>query len=322
MIRETTVHELNALLGKRPKDAHKGIFGRVLLVCGSQEMAGAAVLCAKATLRSGAGLVTVSADESLFPIIQTSVPEAMCISRRPMEDREYLESFDAIAAGCGMGAGEDTYTIVKNILDLFKGPVIIDADGINALCAFGSRRSDKRPEDESHIRPEDDEEGSILKGIGRRREAPIIMTPHPGEADRMLSALGCGRYKDMTRVEAAETLAEMTGAVIVLKGHESLIAFSDGKDMRMYINRTGNPGMATGGSGDVLTGVITAMTARFVAFGKNQNGQGDPVDWVRSAVYMHGSAGDLAAHIKGEDGMISTDIAEELPAVFKRITGR
>ena len=306
-------------LKPRPRDMHKGHCGRVLIAAGSLGMTGAAVLGARAALRSGAGLVTAAVPAYLFYILQTAVPEATCIDTDTLTETN-LNIYDAIAAGPGTGQSPEQYRILEHILLTFRGPVIIDADGINNLCRFG-----QAPELNSGEVPAG-RRTSILPDIIAKREHPVIMTPHPGEADRLLESLGEDSIEALGREKAAEILAADTGAIIVLKGSETLVAVPEKKDEKViintYVNCSGNPGMATGGSGDVLTGCLAALTA----FGRNCRRAGmeeiSTEDAVRTAVYMHGYAGDLAAARLGETGMTSMDIAQALPEAFKNIIGR
>ena len=325
---EITELYIKGLIGPRPADSHKGNNGRVLIIAGSTGMAGAAVMAARAALRSGAGLVTVSIPKYLFPILQTAVPEAMCIDREEIMTRS-LGRFDAVAIGPGLGKGKEQYQMVEHLLLSYSGPVIIDADGINSLCAFG-----KVP---AQLTISDVEQGitrrmvSILPDMISRRKRPVILTPHPGEADRLLKSLGQQRVSELGREAAAETLARQTGAIIALKGAGTLVSApaakdtestdADAPDVETWINTTGNPGMATGGSGDVLTGVIAALTAYSRAGRKNMV-ELTTADAVRAAVYIHGLAGDIAAREIGEIGMTAMDIADALPAAFQRIAGR
>ena len=312
-IRETTREDMKRIMSVRPDTAHKGQAGRVLLLCGSKGMSGAAVLCAKATIRSGAGLVTVAVPEELYPILQTTVPEVMCTERSALflSDKPVdLNGFDAIAIGCGIGVSEENLHFIRMILEQYKGPVVIDADGINCF------------------------DRSLIPIISERN-APTVMTPHPGEAGRLMNALE-EKMDGHSREDIAAILADRTGAFILLKGHGTLItspltvsSTGDVSDRMIYINRTGNPGMATGGSGDVLTGVITALAASSIAFAdrgdtseRKRVTKAKAVDIVRAAAFIHGLAGDLAADDLGETGMTSMDIVDYLPYAFKDIIGR
>jgi NAD(P)H-hydrate epimerase len=267
---------VNTFIKKRGRDIHKGNCGKVLVYAGSKGMAGAAVLCARAALRTGAGLVRVSVPEELFPILQIGVPEATCITReRLFED---LMQYSAIAIGPGLGDEIKNGNLIKKILYTTDKPVVIDADGLNLL------RDDL--------------------GAMKNAKAKLIITPHPGEAARLLSRKTSEINED--RLGFALELAAVTGAVTVLKGAGSVVATPEGKT---YINTTGNPGMATGGSGDVLTGVIAALA-----------GQGlDPEAAATAGVYLHGLAGDLASDQMGEYGLIAQDIANMVALAIKSI---
>lgn len=258
---------VNTFIKKRKRDIHKGDCGRILIIAGSRGMAGAAVLCARAALRAGSGLVRVSIPEELFPIIQIGVPEATCIPREHSMDG--LSQYDAIAIGPGLGDDENTGLLVKKILACCSQPIILDADGLNLLNNDPTQM--------------------------KRTKAGLIITPHPGEAARLLKRSTSDINRD--RPSSAVELAELTGAVTVLKGAGSIVATPEGKT---YINTTGNPGMATGGSGDVLTGVIAALAGQKL----------NPIAAASAGVYLHGMAGDLAAEQKGEYGLIASDIAE------------
>ena len=331
-MKETRIEELQEMMGPRSEYAHKGMFGKVLLVCGSEGMTGAAVLSARAALRSGAGLVTVALPRELFQIVQTAAPEAMCLDRSSLFEGAKATEYDAIAIGCGMGATVETYRMVEHVLLSFNGPVIIDADGINALCRYG-----RIPTGVSYMDSEPlDELGvprkltSILPDIARKRRSPIILTPHPGEAARLFECLQCGKYGEQDRAESARILAETTGAIVVLKGHETLISTANANsysaspamgEADTYVNTTGGPGMATGGSGDVLTGVIAALIAGGQAMKDHNETAMNPISSVRAAVFIHGRAGDIAAEEKGETGMTAGDIVEKLPASFREMIG-
>ncbi len=267
---------VNTFIQKRKRDIHKGNCGKVLIFAGAKGMAGAAVLCARAALRTGAGLVRISAPEELFPILQIGVPEATCITReRLFED---LMQYSAIAIGPGLGDDYENASLIKKIIYMTDKPVIIDADGLNLL--------------------QDDMEAM------RKARAKLIITPHPGEAARLLRRDSADINKN--RLESAKGLAAVTGAVTVLKGADSVVATPAGKT---YINTTGNPGMATGGSGDVMTGVIAALA-----------GQGlDPEAAAVSGVYLHGLAGDLGRDRMGEYGLIAGDIADMVALALKSI---
>jgi NAD(P)H-hydrate epimerase len=258
---------------------HKGSAGRVLVVAGSSGMAGAAVLAAGAALRGGAGLVYVSADEALWPVIQTHEPCAICVGRRA--SCESTGGYDAVAIGPGLGTDGDAAKLVDGVLRNRAGALVVDADALN-IIASGRAQAD-------------------LSG------AQAVITPHPGEAARLLGVSAADIQAD--RRTAAARLAKEYGAAAVLKGKGSLVATPSSD---MFENTTGNPGMATGGAGDVLTGLIAAFAARGMS----------AADAATAGVFIHGLAGDIAADEKGEYGLIATDIVNTLPAAIKRVSGR
>ena len=277
---------VNTVIRERPEDIHKGQCGRVLIIAGSVGMAGAAVLAAGGALRSGAGLVKTAVPRELFTILQTAVPQATCMDVSEGFSSRSLEIYGAVAIGPGIGVDKKNYELIVSVLSQYDGPVVIDADGLNSLCSFG-----KGPE--------------LLK----ERQAPVIITPHPGEGNRLLAALGEGSIGELGRVKAAEVLSERTGAAVLLKGAGTVVTMSG---HGTYINTTGNPGMATGGSGDVLTGVTAALAAYGI----------EPFDAVRTGAYIHGLAGDIAAEKYGQWGMTAVEIEEALPFAFREIIGK
>ncbi|MDO4551964.1 MAG: NAD(P)H-hydrate dehydratase [Bacillota bacterium] len=262
---------VNTFIQKRKRELHKGSCGKVLIVAGSRGMAGAAALCAGAALRGGAGLVRVSIDEELFPIVQTVVPEATCVPRRLLP--EGLEEYQAAVIGPGLGATAENERMIRTVLERFRGTVVLDADGLNLLAAA------KFP----------------LPGDR------LVLTPHPGEAGRLLGRTAAEVNAD--RPGAVRRLAEMRQAVAVLKGAGTLVAVPGGPT---YINTTGNPGMATGGSGDVLAGLIGALA-----------GQGLP-PWAAAVcgVWIHGMAGDKMAARLGEYSLVASDVIRGLAPAF------
>ncbi|MDI9493908.1 MAG: NAD(P)H-hydrate dehydratase [Bacillota bacterium] len=272
---------VNTFIKKRDKELHKGDCGKVLIIAGSEGMAGAAVLSARGALRSGAGLVRVSVPEHLFPILQVGVPEATCVSRSLPP--EWLEGHQAIVIGPGLGDDSSNVPLIETVLNSNCPAVVLDADGLNLLA-----RNDG------------------LKELAKEASGRLIITPHPGEAARLL---GCSSKEiNADRVESACRLAEQIGAVTVLKGAGTLVATPN---RETYINTTGNPGMATGGSGDVLSGVIGALA-----------GQGlSCFEAAACGVYIHGAAGDIAAKALGEYGVIASDIAAMIGLAIQKITG-
>ena len=285
---EITLEYVKSVAGGRVRNGHKGDFGKILVIAGSKGMAGAAVLCGRAAFKAGAGLVCVSISEELFPIIQTALPEATCVPRRAA--MQGLSAYGAIAIGPGLGDCPENKQLVKYALNEYDKTVVLDADGLNALAWAG-------------------EAGAI-----KNAKASVIITPHIGEARRLIGSERLKREwpsedvrSEAGRLKIAELLLAETGAIVVLKGAGSLVA---GGDFGAYVNTTGNPGMATGGSGDVLTGIIAALS-----------GQGkSPWDAAKAGVFIHGMAGDLAARAVGEYGMTASDIADKTAFALKEIT--
>jgi len=274
----------------RPDDAHKGDFGHLLIMAGSPGKAGAAILAALGGLRTGAGLVSVAAPSGLVPIIQQQVYEAMCIQSAESADGTLgadaadsllLESgrMSACAIGPGLSTQQDTMTVVRDLMQCIPVPLVLDADGINAYTGC----------------PE------LLK----KSMAPVIMTPHPGEMARILGVSADDVQKD--RIGIAESFAKKYRVVLVLKGAGTVIAAPDGT---VFINTTGNPAMATAGSGDVLTGMIGSLLAQGYS----------TLQAACLGVYLHGLAGDNAAERTGGAGVIARDIIESIPEAIRILT--
>ncbi len=264
-------------------DCHKGDNGKLLLLCGSKGYTGAAALAAKAALRTGAGLVFLGVPETVYPILAAKLDEPIVFplpssgngrfsALAAGEIPEQLNDKDACLIGPGIGRGQDTALVVDAVLEAARCPVLLDADGINVL--------------EGHIDRLD------------RAGCPLVLTPHEGEFRRVGGDLSAGR------VAGAKAMAERTGAVIVLKGHHTVIAAPNGET---YVNPTGNPGMATGGSGDVLSGILTCLLGQGMA----------PVKAAAAAVWLHGAAGDVAAERLGVRSMLPSDIISALSAILK-----
>lgn len=290
-----TLKYVNTIVRERPEDIHKGQCGRVLIVAGSVGMAGAAVLSARGALKSGAGLVKIAAPFEIFNILQTAVPQATCMDVSELTEGQ-PDIYDAVAIGPGLGVDENRYLLIKHILKDYNGPVVLDADGINCLCKF-------------------DEGINSVKN----RIAPVILTPHVGEANRLMEALGEDSVKVLGRQKSAEIISRKTGAVVLLKGAGTIVTEMTHHDaevppdkQKTYINTTGNAGMATGGSGDVLTGVIASLAGYGI----------EPFDAACVGAYMHGLAGDISAEEYGQWGMTAVEIAESLPAAFKKVVGK
>ena len=279
-----TIKNVKNIIERRNREIHKGSCGRILIAAGSAGMAGAAVLSARGALRSGAGLVQLSVPAEIFPIVQTGVLEATCLTNSL--DNMDLGRYDAAAAGPGLGDSRESVEKVRILLDSFDGPLVLDADGLNIAA-----RED-------------------FFDLMRARGGMLIITPHMGEARRLM---GKDFSEKMTRHELAEALAQKTGAVAVLKGAGTVVA---AEGQKTYTNTTGNPGMATAGSGDVLTGIITSFCGQ-----RHSDGQPiEPLEAALAGVYIHGLAGDLGAEEKGEYGLIAGDIAEYTALAVKKIS--
>lgn len=280
-IHTTTKHHIDAWLPRRERTAHKGNYGKIILLCGAVGYTGAPVLAARAAVRSGAGLVFVGVPEAVYPIVAGNLTEPM-VFPLPCENGmlsaaaipeilHRLEGCDACLIGCGLGKSQGTFDVVKAVLSHARCPVVVDADGINVL--------------EGHI--------DIVRGAA----CPVILTPHDGELRRLGGDLSLGRLQGTCKLQ------QQTGAVILRKGHRTLIC--DG--MECYVNQCGNPGMATGGSGDALAGIIVSLL-----------GQGlPPVQAAAAGAWLHGTAGDLCACRLGEYGMLPTDLIDVLPRLLK-----
>lgn len=289
-------------LPKRQPDGHKGTYGRALLIGGSRGMAGSIALSGISCLKSGAGLVTLAVPDRCVETVAGFHPAYMTI---PLQDDdrgalaeealprilELLEAKDTAAVGPGLGQSKDVERIVQELFASASCPLVIDADGLNALAKAGAK-----------LKPTD---------------RPRILTPHPGEFARLEAALldesDSKRSDQVTAAKpdrerqkaAAQRLAAKYRVVVVLKGHRTIV--TDGE--RTYENETGNPGMATGGTGDCLTGTLTALLGQKL----------DPFDAAVLGVHVHGLAGDLAAAAQGQVGMTALDLAEHLPAAFKAL---
>ena len=275
-------------LKPRAVDGHKGDYGKVCLIAGSAGMSGAAALAGRSALRAGAGLVRVATPRSILPIVASIEPSFTTIALP--EDKlgrisakaidtilTAVDENDALAFGPGIGTSGALRSILEKLLEQQSLRLLIDADGLNNLAR--------------------------MKDWPAKRTARLILTPHPGEMRRLWSGL-FRKELPPDRQEQAATLAQRTGSVIALKGAGTVV--TDGE--RVYVNRTGNPGMATAGSGDVLTGVITALM-----------GQGlSDFDAAVLGVYIHGLAGDIAAEKVGQTSLIATDIAQALADAFMK----
>ncbi len=272
---------VRSALPDRDAWGHKGSFGKILLLCGSRGYTGAAYFAAMGALRCGAGMVYLGVPQSIYSIEAVKLNEPVIL---PLPDEDgklsraavpeilrLLPRMDAVLVGCGMGVSEGTLEVTRAVLKQAQCPVILDADGINVLAAH--------------------------KDILRGRNAPTVLTPHDGEFARLAGPVG------QDRIACACGLARELGCVVLLKGHRTYITDA----VRSYRNTTGNPGMATGGSGDVLAGMITALL-----------GQGmQPLLGAAMAAWLHGAAGDRCAERLGQYAMLPSDMLEELPRLLK-----
>ena len=281
----------SGLLPPRPADAHKGDAGRVLLVAGSAGLSGAAALCARGALRVGAGLVTVGIPARLHDPMVEKLTEAMLLALPETREGSLslqalpplvraIDRMDAVAIGPGLSQQAQTKELVRQLLPKITKPLVLDADALNAIA----------------------EEPAVLK----RLLLPAIVTPHPGEMGRLIrqSAEDVQRDRERTAVE----FANMYKVVVVLKGHATVVASYDGA---VSVNDTGNPGMASGGCGDVLTGMIASLLGQKLS----------SFDAAWLGVYLHGLAGDLAAEGQGEIGLIASDVVDRIPQAIRQYQG-
>jgi len=267
------------LLKSRTKFSHKGTYGHALLVAGSYGKMGAAVLSSHACMKSGAGLLTTHVPKCAYEIMQTSIPEAMISvdsSEHFLSDNIHLDKYDAIGIGPGIGTEKQTQNILKLLIQNSSIPMVIDADAINIIS----------------------ENKTWIPFIPKNS----ILTPHPKEFERLVGKIA----DDYERYKTQKEFALNNGVYVILKGAHTSIACPDGE---VYFNSTGNPGMAKGGSGDVLTGIITGLLAQGYT----------PKEACIVGVYMHGLAGDIAAEDFGQESMIASDIIKSLGEAFKFI---
>lgn len=281
MIRRLNHETVLSLLPDRNPWGHKGEFGKLLLLCGSRGYTGAAFFAAMGALRSGAGLVFLGVPESIYGIEAVKLNEPVIFPLPDVDGRlsadavpeilSRLPRMDAVLVGPGLGQSEGTLAVVRAVLEKAECPVVVDADGINVLRAHRD----------------------LLRG----RKSPTILTPHDGEFARLGGIIG------EDRMAAAAALADDLGCVVLLKGHETCV--TDG--VNGYINPTGNSGMAVGGSGDVLAGVITALLGAGLP----------PLEAAACGAWLHGAAGDRCAAELGQYGMLPTDMLSALPRLMK-----
>jgi NAD(P)H-hydrate epimerase len=276
------------LLPPRAPSTHKGDVGHLFLLSGSVGLSGAAALCTMGALRVGAGLVTLGIPKSLHGPMVEKLTEAMLkvlpetkegsLSLRGLpEIVTTIEKTDVVAIGPGLSQQQQTKELVRQLLPNIIKPLVVDADGLNALS----------------------EEVDIL----RKRHLPSILTPHPGEMGRLARLSPGDIQRDRERV--AKEFAKKYNVIVVLKGHGTVVASFDGS---VYVNETGNPGMASGGFGDVLTGMIAGLLGQRLSL----------FDAAQLGVYLHGLAGDLAAKERGQVGLIASDLVDRIPLAIRQ----
>jgi len=286
----TTPNDIAPLLGPRPADSNKGSYGHVLVIGGSLGKAGSVAMAGIAALRAGAGLATVATAKSVLPTVAGFHPGLMT---EPLSETEQgtiaTVALDALitlskgktilAVGPGISRNHETAALVRQLVKQSSLPVVLDADGLNAF------------------------EGKSEELNGKNKT--LVITPHPGEMARIVNSTIADVQKD--RLKIARDFAREHELIVVLKGHRTLIAHPNGE---VWVNSTGNPGMATGGTGDILTGMVAAMVAQHPK---------QPFEAVVAAVYLHGLAGDVACESKGENSLIATDLLDGLPEAFRRV---
>ncbi len=273
------IDDIKSIIHTRLIDAHKGDFGHAILIAGSRGMMGACVLSAKSILRSGAGLVTVCIPQSAELIMQTSVPEAMIIidpNENYISTCPNLDKYSVVGVGPGIGTASKTKNAISDLIKTVKVPTIFDADALNIIA----------------------EDTKLLNDIPKES----ILTPHVREFTRIV-----GKFDNINDRTALQVdLSKKYHINILVKGHETCMTNSNGD---IFINTTGNPGMATGGSGDVLTGIITGLIARGLK----------PFDAMIAGAYLHGLSGDLAKESLGEESMTAQDLIDNLGQSFLQI---
>lgn len=288
-MKETDRLLFNKAVFNRPDDSNKGTLGSLLCICGSYGMAGAAIMAGKSALRCGIGLLKIAVPKSIYPVCATNILESVYY---PLEETsngvisskntdfllEMCEKSSAVVIGCGLSVCDDTKNLVQSVITNCEKPLVIDADALNCIC--------NKPE--------------ILKNL----KAPAIITPHPGEMARLLHSTP--NTVNSNRENTAIDFAKKFGVVTVLKGAGTIIASPDGE---VYINHTGNSGMATGGSGDVLSGIIGSLLAQGAS----------PINAAAAGVFLHGTIGDLAAEKLGKISMLPTDMIDMIPTAYLKL---
>lgn len=288
-MKETDRLLFNKAVFNRPDDSNKGTLGSLLCICGSYGMAGATIMAGKAALRCGIGLLKIAVPKSIYPVCATNILESVYY---PLEETsngvisskntdfllEMCEKSSAVVIGCGLSVCDDTKNLVQSVITNCEKPLVIDADALNCIC--------NKPE--------------ILKNL----KVPAIITPHPGEMARLLHSTP--KTVNSNRENTAIDFAKKFGVVTVLKGAGTIIASPDGE---VYINHTGNSGMATGGSGDILSGIIGSLLAQGAS----------PINAAAAGVFLHGTIGDLAAEKLGKISMLPTDMIDMIPTAYLKL---
>lgn len=280
-----TSSEVKALFGKRSKNSHKGTFGHQLNICGSYNMSGAAVICARAALKSGVGLLKCAFPKSIYPVMTSHLISPLFKPLCENEDKtlsigavndifDELKWADSVAIGCGLGNNDDTQVIVGQVIKTSEVPVVLDADGINAAVPFIDIIKDKK--------------------------APLVIIPHPAEMARLIGEDTV--YVQSNRIDLAKAFAKENDCIVVLKGANTVV--TDGKEV--FVNTTGNPGMAMGGTGDMLTGMLASFIAQGIS----------PFDAAKAGVYIHGLCGDITANELSQRGMTVEDMLSLLGALM------
>ena len=299
-----TPKDIAPLFGPRPRDSNKGMYGHVLVIGGSQGKAGAAAMAGFSALRAGAGLVTVATARSVLPTVAGFHPELMTeplaetaegtVALKALQAVERLaEKKTILAVGPGISRNQETAELVRKIVSESATPIVLDADGLNAFEGRAKDISRKKRRNRSEI---------------AEPAGTLVLTPHPGEMARLTGLNIHAIQRD--RINVARDFARDYGVILVLKGDRTIVAAPDGQ---AWVNPTGNPGMATGGTGDILTGIIAGMLAQYPqrAF-----------EAVLAAVYLHGLAGDIACERVGGQSLVATDLVEALYQAFRRVRAK
>ncbi|MCD7796519.1 MAG: NAD(P)H-hydrate dehydratase [Clostridiales bacterium] len=280
-----TQPQIKKLFTARDKNSNKGTFGHQLNICGSYSMPGAAVICAKAGLRSGAGLVKCAFPKSIYPVLTSHMSQPLFKPLCENEDKtisvgaindifDELKWASSVVIGCGLGNNDDTQVITDQVIKTSEVPIILDADGINAVAPFIDIIKDKK--------------------------APIVITPHPGEMARLIGE--SADYVQENRLQVAKAFAQENDVILVLKGADTIV--TDGSEV--FFNTNGNPGMAMGGTGDMLSGMISSFIAQGLS----------PFDAAKAGVFIHGLTGDICASELSQRGMTIDDMLSLLGAVM------